>query len=315
MFHAWIMRRHLQPAVRLAPLLILMTAASGCVSSLHRQGRAVSEATAPVVDHAASAYRDANTLHDLRVDYDAVARFDATDAVYNPRSIETLLSERDIDARLAVIAALQEYAKTLVAITSGTDSPALQAAARSVGDNLSSFANLLASSPSSPSSTQVSPITPDVQSGISAALDALGQFLVSRKVSRDLPPIIMKMDPHVQALCALLERDVDILQQQERSDFNRIIDQQTLFLRQNAKMDPEERRAEIMKLPGFVRQQRAAEEKLVTFRTGLIRLAKTHRELAAAAQDRNSESATQKLEELASAGRNLGSFYLSLPAN
>lgn len=302
-------------AATLAALLIIVAGGSGRLSALHRKSTAFSVATTPVVDGAAAAYRDANTLHDLRVDYDAAARFDAREPVYNPRNTEVLLPRKGIEARLAVIAALQEYANSLVAVTSGTDSPALQASAKSTGENLSSLSNALTSRGSSTSSTQTELITPEVQNGISAALEALGQFLVSRKIKRELPQKIVAMDPHVQALCTLLKRDVEILTEQERSDYNRIIDQQTQFLRENPTMDPEERRAEIMKLPGFVRDQRAAEEKLTALHEAADNLAKTHHALAEEVQNGSRESLMEGLEELVSAGSNLGSFYSSLPTN
>jgi hypothetical protein len=314
-FHAGMLCRYLRPAATFGELFIIMAVGSGCLSPLHERGVALSEATAPVVDQAAAAYRDANTLHDLRVDYDAVARFDAKDTVYNPRSTEVLLPEKDIQARLTVIAAFQEYVDSLVAVSNGTESPALQAAAKSTGENLSSLANSLASRASSTPSAQAPLLTPDAQNGISTALDALGQFLVSRKIKKELPQKIVAIDPHVQSLCTLLERDLEILEEQERSDYNRIIDQQTLFLRENATMDPEERRAEIMKLPEFVREQRVAEEKLADLHAAVIRLAKTHHELADEAQSRSTESLKKELEDLASAGSNLGSFYSSLPTN
>jgi hypothetical protein len=310
-FHAGMMRRHLDGAVRLAALLVLLAAAGGCLAPLHKGGVALSEATAPVVDQAAAAYRDANAIHDLRVDYDAVARFDEASPVYNPRNTESLLSEKDIEARVSVLAAFQEYANLLVAISSGTDSPALQAASRSVGENLTTFANSL----TPPHSAGSSPaITPEARNGISTAVDALGQFLVNRKIKKELPQAIVAMDPHVQSLCSLLEGDVQILEEQERSDYNRIIDQQTLFIRENTKMDPEQRRVEIMKLPGFVRQQRTGEARLESLRAAVNRLATAHRALAAEAQGRNAESLADKLAELASAGVNLGNFYQSLPA-
>lgn len=103
--------------------LMLVVSATGCLSSLNKHSVALSNAITPVLDQATQAYRDANTLHDQRTDFDAIQQFDQTSPVYNPRNVQPLLSEKDIQVRLAVLAAFQSYAQSLVAITSGTDSP------------------------------------------------------------------------------------------------------------------------------------------------------------------------------------------------
>jgi hypothetical protein len=332
----WILRR-----TALAAALSCGLCATGCLSPLAKHSVALSAATTPVVDQAATAYRSAETIYDMRVDYEAVREFDRPKPVYNPRKIQPLMSNKDIEVRLAVLAAFQSYVQSLVAITNGTDSPQLDSAAKSVGENLSAVGNSLAPSiastfdialtssttqtsvtttsgnttTTSTSSTSAPPITPEVQNGISTAVDALGQFLVSRKVKKELPQAIKAMDPHVQVLCELLEKDIDTLQSLEQRDYNFIIDQQTLFIRTSPKLDPEQRREQIMKLPEFVRRQHTSDLQLSGLRASLVRLALTHHALAAEAQGNNPESFTSKLSELEAAGGDLGNFYSSLPTN
>jgi hypothetical protein len=203
--------------------------ATGCLSPLHKHAADLATATAPVVDQAAAAYNSTNIIHNIRQDYDAVAEFDAVTPAYNPRTIQPLLSGKDIQLRLAVLAAFQAYVMSVVAITGGTDSPQLQGAAKSAGENLTSLGNTLAPSieatlgiasaaasttettvtttsggtstaTSSTSSTPAPVISEAVQSGISTAVNALGQFLINRKTRRELPPIIVGMDPQCQDL-------------------------------------------------------------------------------------------------------------------
>jgi hypothetical protein len=241
------------------------------------------------------------------------------------------------------------YANSLVQITNGTESPELDAASTSVAGDLTSLGNNLAPSiesvlgiaatpasttdtevtitagntSSSTSTTTATPtpaISPEVRNGISTAIDALGQYLVARKIKQELPQKIVAMDPHVHQLCKLLDDDIGILQDQEKRDYNRIINLQTLFIREDTKLHPadlyrEQRRLEIMKLPEIVRQQRVTDERLANLRAAIVNLALTHHALAAEAQGNNPESLTAKLAELAAAGKSLGKYYSSLPAN
>lgn len=322
-------------------LLFLSLSTTGCYSALAKHSAALSVATAPVVEQATAAYHNAEALHELREDYDATVQFDAPQPVYNPRNTPVLISDRDIRIRVTVLAAFQAYSRSLNEITNEKGSPALDAASKSVGENLSSVGNALApavastlgvaaassagaatnstatpgdAATESPSatSTPASLITPEVQNGISLAANALGQFLVSRKIKKELSQKIKEMDPHVEALCKLLADDIEILRDQEQRDYNRIINLQTLFVRQNTNLGASERRIEIMKLPEIVRRQREADQKLIDLRASIVHLELTHHALAAEAQGNNPESLKTKLGELATAGNSLGTFYSSL---
>ncbi|MGA7343067.1 MAG: hypothetical protein WBX18_20870 [Terracidiphilus sp.] len=324
-------------------VLCLSLAAAGCATTqLAKHATALSTATAPVVDQATEAYRDAETIHELRTDYDAEKQFDQTTPAYNPADTEVLLTDQAIQARLALLEAFQLYVKQLVAITGGTDSPALDAASMSLGANLSSLTNALAptvesavgitpapgtttqtttttttgstsTTTTSTSSTPAAVVSSGTQVAISLGIDALGQFLVERTIDKELPQKVETMDQHVQALCEMLEKEIDLLQKQEQRDYNDIIDRETDFIRGN-QLDPVARRAEIMKLPGFARQQREAQEKLTELKGAIARLALTHDALAKAAAGDNPESFTQKLGDLAPAGDSLGKLYTSLSA-
>jgi len=331
-----------------AASVILCTVLAGCASTpLAKQATALSSALAPVVDQSAAAYQDAVTVDNLRADYEAVVAYQNKDATYNPRNTPELLSEKDIQARLAVLAALQVYSQSLIDITKGTDSPELDAASKSVGNNLTSLGNNLAPSientlgiaaaaasttttavttvsgsttatTSSSSSTPKPLLSPDVRNGISTAIDALGQFLVNRTVEKELPGKIEEMEPHVQALCNALSDDIQTLQGLEQRDYNRILNLEKQFILDDEQpgknVDPEQHRAEIMKLPEIARQQREAGEKLTALRAAIDKLAQTHQALAKEAQHDTPETLKEKLSELADVGNSLGKFYSSLPS-
>jgi hypothetical protein len=331
----------------LATALLICFFSTGCsVSPLAKHATALSGAIAPVVSQSAAAYRDAVTLDDLRADYEAVIAYKNKDATYNPRNTPELLSQKDIQSRLAVLAALQVYSKSLIEITKSTDSPELDAASNSVGSNLTSVGNDLAPSienvlgiaaasttettvttvsgststtTSSTGSTAAPLLSPEARNGISTGIDALGQFLVNRVVEKQLPGKIEEMDPHVQALCKALADDIQTLQGLEQRDYDRILNLEKQFILEDEEpgknVDPQQHRAEIMRLPEIARQQREAHEKLSALRQALLNLELTHHALAAEAQHNNPESLKDKLAELADAGESLGKFYSSMPAN
>lgn len=315
----------------IAGAIVLCLCASGCTKPIAEHATVVAAATAPVVDQAAAAYTAANTIHDQAENYDAVTQFDKVSPpapVYNPRTVEPLLSQDQVDLRLAVLKALQAYTKSIVAV-SDPDSKDLDDAAKSLGNSLAGLGDtFLPAGMTAPSketivvtggnttnetiSTQTNAISPGEQKGMSVAIDALGQYLVSKKVKSELPGIVEKMDPQIKDLCELLAKEIDILSSQETIDFNLVIDRQTLFLRTASNLDPEVRREQIMKLPQLARQQKQAAQQLKVLRAGLVKLELTHHALAAELQGNNPESIKQKLGDLGTAGGNLGKFYSSL---
>ena len=323
---------------------------AGCAGTLPKHTDALALATAPVVDQAAAAYANAEKLNEIKVDFEASEDFGPT---YNPRKIQSLLSDQDIKARLALLEALQLYVTTLVQITHGQSSPALDAASKSLGNSLGDLGNNLApafesafnlpapaggtTTTTSTSSTTggvttttsstatalaTGPITPEIQNGLSTAVKALGLYLVNKKINAELPAIVEKMDPTVEAICELLVKDLALIENQEKRDYDSLLDGQRDFITKNeadAKspvahpLDPEQRREQIMKLPEIVRQQRSTEAQLKLLHAAIVKLELTHHALVADAQHNNPESISQKIADLSAAGSNLGKFYSSLP--
>ncbi len=129
---------------------------------------------------------------------------------------------------------------------------------------------------------------------MSTAINALGQFLVSRKIKKELPQKIKEMDPNLEALCQLMAKEIDLLRDQAQRDHDYMINSQTVFIRSNRALNPEQRREEIMKLPDFVWRQRAGDALLLRLRAAISRLALTHHALAADAQGNNPQSPGQQ---------------------
>jgi hypothetical protein len=129
------------------------------------------------------------------------------------------------------------------------------------------------------------------------------------------------MDPHVKALCELLESDINLLKGIEDRDFDYVINHRTLFIREHSSQQPQavqldlaERQRLIMQLPVIYREQQASGQQLTQLSAAVAKLYLTHHALAAVAQGDNPESLKQKLAELEAAGSELGKFYTSLSA-
>ena len=152
-----------------------------------------------------------------------------------------------------------------------------------------------------------------MRNGIATAANALGQFLVSRSIKRELPSKVQAMNDYLQTLAAVLKGDLDVLQYQEQLDYDSIIDRETLFIRENPTLNPQQRRERIMLLPEIVRRQRNADQQIIRLRAAIEHLAQVHAALAADAQHIAPKSLKDKLADLAAAGNNLGTFYSSLP--
>ncbi len=318
--------------------MVFSLGTTGCLSSLAKHSAEVYGATAPVIDEADAAYRGAQRLHDLKVDDATVEIFEKTEKIDQTAIIE-FPSDEAIRVRLTVLEAFKCYVESVLEIANGTHSPQLEAAAKSVGSSLASLGNSLAPTmedllhiappvttntttyttngrSTTTSATVAAPLIPAAgQNAVSAAALALGEYLVSRKVKKELPAKIKTMDKVLEALCNVLEDDIDILQKQARRDFDAISDSQILFLQSTGmKLDPQQRRIQIAMLPGIVRKQRETDEQLTRLKAAVARLYFTHHALATDARENNPKLLKSKLNELASAGSDLGKFYSSLPA-
>jgi len=327
-------------AMLLAASLCLLTA--GCMKPVKEHTTALAAATAPVIDQAAAAYQAANAIHEKRADYDAIATFEKDHSTDKLRILHPLMADKDVELRLKILKAFQLYVKTLVAITNGTESKELDDASKSLGDDLTGLGNTVAPTvesalgiPVASAATTVTTSTSETggittttatttktpamaisatdKNLIAAGANALGQFLTYRAIEKNLPPLIIKLDPQVTSLCKTMIGEIDALSDAETIDFNYLLGQEKQFV-----MDPGitlsevERRNEIAKMQELVREQHAAAVQLSGLRGAIIKLAMTHHALAEELAKANPGSLKDELKELIAAGEGLGKFYSSL---
>lgn len=289
-------------------VLVLLVHLAGCsVSPLAKHTAAFSAATNLVVDSSENAYRAAVRLHDQEQINAAIAKYD-TDPTWDPHKIpiKPLIDDKGLEARTQVLDGLKLYAQTLSDLTNHVSSPQLDAATTSVGNNLMSLGGSLPTSNTFTLSQGEANIA-------STALNALGMYLAGKKVTKGIPTVIKTMDPHVEAICNLLNDDIKILRRQSHDDYEQLLTQQDTFLRHAQGLSPVERRAEIGKLPQIIDSQQTTDDMLSDLQKTLVKLALTHHALAAAAQNNNPESLKARIGELEAAGQHLSQYYNSLP--
>ena len=324
----------------LAAAMCLFSA--GCLKPLKEHATALAAATAPVIDQSAAAYQSANAIHEKRADYDATIAFEKDHATDKLRVIHPLISDKDVELRLNVLKGFQLYVTTLVAISNGTDSKELDDASKSVAGDLTSLGNTVAptvegalgipvksatttvttstsetggttTATTTTTKTPALAITATDKNIIATGANALGQFLEYRAIDKDLPPLIIKLDPQITSLCKTMIGEVDAMSDAETIDFNYLLGEEKQFLMDPAiAMSEVERRNEIAKMQELVREQHAATLQLAGLRGAIFKLAMTHHALAEELAKANPGSLKDKLGDLISAGQGLGKFYTSL---
>ncbi len=311
----------------------LCFAACGCnQKSLTQQVKALADATPPVVTQDTAAYQAANAIHDQREDVDAVDAFNSGDSAYYAK-VKPLVTESQIEVRVAVLQGLQTYVKELTAISEGLDTKDLDASAKSLGGSLTALGNQqgpiiesglglatstittttttttvsggTTTSAVSSSTSPAPPISSAISSGLTKGVLALGEFLTYRVEQKELPSKVAAMDDTVKDLCSKLAAEADYLADTEEKDLDSIIIRQRQFLTSNVVIDPAVKRNEIEKMPQWQRQEDAGHEQLVKLKKALEDLYLKHHALAVELNGGDPTSLKDKLSSLAAAGATL----------
>ncbi|CAN5642928.1 hypothetical protein BH10ACI4_BH10ACI4_30250 [soil metagenome] len=292
---------------------VLLTLSGCSLTPLARHSAAFSTATAIVINGSEDAYRAANRLYFDEQMSAAALSYDSQPN-WDPHSIQPLLSETQLDVRTTLLNSLKAYAQNISEIENAPRrADGLDSAASGAGNNLMTLSSNLNGELGDAKGITVSQAQAN---GLSTAVKALGEFLIAKKVRRQLPGQIQAMDPQIEAICRVLLLDITALQTQTKNDYSDLLTQQDLFIRRAGdKLNPVERRAEIRKLPLILQKAEASKELLEALKVAIHRLALTHHALAAAAQGNNPEDLRAKIGDLQDAGQTLANFYRSLPTS
>jgi hypothetical protein len=235
---------------------------------------------------------------------------------FDPGKIKPFLSGEDLEARHVLLRALKRYADSLQDVAGKRAAGELDAEVSGLGQQLKDLSGNAALQ-------KIGGTAADAEiKGLTAAVDALGNFALERRRREGLRPILTRMQEVIDRICALLDADLGSrpnaegvggrgLRGQLWIEYDQLIGNQRAFiLRNEASLTPPAKAAELAKLPELAKHQRTGDEALAATQTALSHLAKTHRALLMDAEKRASFAAS--VAELRDDSERIADFYKDL---
>lgn len=236
---------------------------------------------------------------------------------FNPADVKDWLAPEDLAARMKLFEALKQYSAELAAVSGTGQVQQMDSSAKDLGASLTKLAG--------------SDVLKNISSGTSmapnvaaTAVDGLGRWLIEKKRNKELPELIRQMQGPIKTISDLLSEDIGNrqagtsrgsgLRQQLWMEYTELITDQDEFIRQNeGQFSPEQKLAQIQRLPALVREQRQADQMLAQTQLTLQQLVKANDELLKAVTTKR-DLRTQ-IEDLVAEGERIKDFYSSLSAN
>jgi hypothetical protein len=272
--------------------------------------------------------RDASSAYDAveSISYDVQATsliLDYDTKGFDSARIKPFLAPEDMEARKGLLHALQSYADLLQEVAGNKPIDRLDAEISAFGAQLQSLAGhpALQKIGAGPSDAQIS--------GISAAIQAVGQLLINRERGKSLPGILQPMQDLIDKMCALLSADLGArpneagtggrgLRGQQWLLYDQtMVNRKTFIERNKNALTFREKADEIAKLLDLVKAQRAADEALAATQRGLGDMAKAHHALLDSLKGGGSSqggSLAGLIAEMQQDAMNISGFYNSLKA-
>lgn len=270
-------------------------------------------------DAASGVLRDSSNAYDTveRATYNAsvsslVLDFDKSG--FDRSKIKPFLPAKDLKIRQDLLRGLQAYTDNLAEVAGDKSFTSLDKQSTALSGALVSLA----------ANGELQKLIPganaDESKGLATAVDTLARVLIERRRRAELPGIISKMQPVLEQLCDLLDKDLGNkptngtggsgLRDQLWNMYDELIDNQTDYIAKNgSRLSPTEKSTEISKLPQLVAEQQSADAALAHTQLALRDLVKTHQALLLPEQN----SAFQaRVNELVEDGQQIGAFYSGL---
>jgi hypothetical protein len=288
---------------------------SGCgLSPLAKRSAAFGNAATIVVRDSSNAYETVE-----RATYDAavgalVLDFESTG--FDRTKIKPFLSAYDLDVRQQILRGLQSYADGLAEVAGDRALAPVDEQGKVLSEalvKLSANGDLKSVLPG---------VTEAEAKGLATAVDTLAKVLIERKRRKQLPTIIARMQPVLERICDLLDKDLGMkplnghaghgLRNELWNQYDNLIGNETDYIFANkSRFTPSEKAAEIARLPQMVAKQQSADSALASTQEAARQLVSTHRVLLAPQSEGTFRS---RLHELIEDGERIAAFYSSLKA-
>jgi len=267
---------------------LVVLSAFGCISpAVHKNVPQFADAVTLATENSKGAFQVVNEKYTdvealrLVVDYDTKG--------FDPKKVRSLLDPEDLQVRVELLNALQEYASTLSQVSSDSKLQEFDEQTKALGDNLqhltstAAFQKLVRTS-----HTEINIAT--------TAINALGRWFIERKRQKELPRLIEQMQDPVKKTADLLKADIGNrpdeqgkggsgLRAQMWNQYTEAMMQQAAFIDHNKdRLDPVTKAQEIRKLPQLVNERARADDALRQTAQSMSQLVEAHSEILRAVQ-------------------------------
>src|SRR6266498_2371301 len=183
-----------------AIVLLLCGAHLACVApAVHTSVPQFANAVTLATENSKGAFQVVDQKY-MEVEADALV-VDYERTGFDPRKVKHLLTSDELQVRIDLLNALQQYAKTLSQVSSDSKLQEFDDQTKALGKNLQDLASTDAFKKLvQTSGTQVNIAT--------TAIDALGRWFIERKRQKELPNLIEAMQDPVKRTAELLEADI-----------------------------------------------------------------------------------------------------------
>ena len=295
------------------PLSLLAVATAllmaGCVSpNAASQIKNFSNAVALTTSNSAQAY-------DLMEQEHFDAQFSEAVLNYNGLHFEpafpTILTSNEIAVRLNVLNALKSYAAQLSALMGNPTLTNLDQDTTKLGQAL----NVLNTNLVQSAFIKVTDVSSNDVQIFTAAVNFLGNWLITRKEQNEARRAIASMQKLVPEICQVLEKDLVFVHNQVTNDFTQTSRHADLYLQKNYDhLDPIQRRQELERLVALNVAMKKADATLTMTQSSMSKMQSAHQALDQAfSKDTTQLSAL--INEASGEAQRVAAYYNSLRTN
>jgi len=230
---------------------------------------------------------------------------------FNHANIEPFISSQAIEARLQVLAILEQYAAKLSLVAGNSAETNLdQKSARLAAAVKKLDTNLVASSLMSSEK-----VTPQEINIAITALDTVAKWIIQRYADKELKSAISDMKGPVNAICGLLSSDLVRLRGELKAEYQQTMINDDTGMNDNwARLTPMERRAELKNLETLTATLNQTDATLADLQSAVTNLASAHEALDEVFT-KNNANAISLIEQFKSQAEDIGKYYNSLGTN